>query len=166
MEFFKANIVPGEVIVQLIAFIIVFWTLKKFAWKPLLKSVQARRERIQNEFEKIEASNREIEKLKKEYQTCLQKIEEETRKRLQEAVEEGRQSAHLIENQARQEAKRILEKAQLNIQLEVEKVRIELRRQIADLAIKASEQILKEKVDEARHRKMMMDFIESETVKK
>ena len=33
MEFFKANIIPGEVFVQLIAFIIVFWTLKLLAWR-------------------------------------------------------------------------------------------------------------------------------------
>jgi F-type H+-transporting ATPase subunit b len=166
MEYFKANIVPGEVIVQLIAFIIVFWTLKILAWKPLLGAIASRRERIKNEFDGIDASKKEIEALKAEYQTHLKKIEDEARVRIQEAVEEGRAAAHAIENQSRDEAKRIMEKAQTNIQLEVDKARIELRRQIADLAIKATEQILKEKVDEARHHKMMMEFIDSESVKR
>ena len=55
MEFFKANLIPAEIIVQLLAFMIVFFTLRKLAWKPILDSLEARRAKIRQEFESIEA---------------------------------------------------------------------------------------------------------------
>ncbi len=50
MEFFKANIQLGEVLVQLVAFIVVFLMLKALAWKPILQSLAQRREKIRQEF--------------------------------------------------------------------------------------------------------------------
>src|SRR6185436_6262591 len=100
MEFFKENIIPGEVFVQLIAFIIVFWTLKALAWKPLLQSLAARRERIQDDFQKIEKARKEIEALKVEYQSHLQKIDDEARGKIQQAIEEGRRMAREISEKA------------------------------------------------------------------
>ena len=46
MDFIKENIIPAEVVVQLLAFLIVFFTLKALAWKPLQKSLEQRREKI------------------------------------------------------------------------------------------------------------------------
>ena len=64
MDFFKENIIPGEVLVQLVAFLIVFFTLKALAWKPILQSLHARRDRIQKDFDDIEKAKEEIEQLK------------------------------------------------------------------------------------------------------
>lgn len=146
MEFFKENVSFGELIVQLIAFLIVFWTLKAKAWKPLLDSLRARQARIQAEFDKIERSAQEIEGLKKEYALKLQKIEDEARAKIQEAVEDGRRVAKEIQDKARAEAQATFEKSKENLDQEVAKARLELRRDIAQLAVSTSERILNEKM--------------------
>ena len=64
MEFFQENIHLPEVLVQLLAFLIVFFTLKKFAWKPLLAIIKSRRERFENEWSGIEKSKKFADLLK------------------------------------------------------------------------------------------------------
>ncbi|MDD5218189.1 MAG: F0F1 ATP synthase subunit B [Candidatus Omnitrophica bacterium] len=159
MEFFKANIIPGEVIVQIIAFLIVFWTLKVFAWKPILKSLAARQNKIKQELDQIEAARHDIEVLKNQYASHLQKIDDEARLKIQDAVEEGRKIAHEIQEKARRDSQSTFEKTKENLELEVDKARIELRREIADLAIMVSEKIVQEKMTDSKQQDKILDMI-------
>src|SRR3989338_8025948 len=123
MEFFQSNINLGEVFVQLLAFVIFFLIIKSFGWKHILKALEGRRERIKNEFDKIESAKKEIESLRAEYAGHLQKIEEETRAKLHEAVREGQRISQEIQEEARQAARQILEKTKEDAALEVAKAR-------------------------------------------
>ncbi len=126
MEFFKANIHLGEVFVQLIAFIIVFLTLKGMAWKPILRGMELRRARIQQEFESIESAKKGLESMKAEYTALLQKIEDEARAKIQEAVNDGRRISKELQDKARAESQVVFEKAKENLELEIAKARIAL----------------------------------------
>ena len=150
MEFFAANIKLGEVLVQLIAFIIVFLTLRKLAWGPVQGSLESRRAKIQSEFDKIETARKEMETMKADYTARLQKIEDEARAKIQEAIDEGRRIAKDIQDKARSESQSTFEKAKQNLDLEMAKARIALRQEIADLTISASERVLNEKLSSDR----------------
>lgn len=157
MEFFQANIKLGEVVVQLVAFVVVFLTLKAMAWKPLQQSLESRRSKIQHEFDLIEKSRKEMEAMKTDYSAKLQKIEEDARAKIQEALDEGRRISKEIQDKARAESQATLEKAKENLAIETAKARIALRQEIADLAIHASEKVLSEKLstDKAQQAKIM-----------
>lgn len=156
MDFFKQNIIPGEVIVQLVAFLVVFWTLKHYAWGPLLKALEARRQKIRSDFDSIDVARKEIDALKTEYSGHLQKIEEEARVKLQEAIEDGRRIARDLQDKARAEAQETFEKAKENLNLEIAKARIELKREIATLSIQIAEKVINEKAgDSAQHERVM-----------
>jgi len=160
MEFFQQNIHLAEVVVQLTAFLIVFFTLKKFAWKPLLEIIRFRRERFENEWSGIERAKENVAALEKDYRTHLQKIEEEARAKMQEAVQEGRRIAREIQEKARLESQTTFEKAKVNIDLEIEKARITLRREIASLSIRVAEKVLAEKIDGSQQEKKAMEILE------
>ena len=157
MEFFKANIHLGEVLVQLIAFIIVFLTLKGMAWKPILRGMELRRNRIQQEFESIESAKKEIESMKAQYNALLQKIEDEARVKIQEAVNDGRRISKELQDKARAESQASFDKAKENLELEIAKARVALRQEIASLTINASERILNERMssDKAQQAKIL-----------
>jgi F-type H+-transporting ATPase subunit b len=156
MEFFQANINLGEVLVQLIAFVIVFWAMKLMAWKPLLASLAARRETIRHKLGEIEKAKKEIEQLKAEYTAHLQKIDDESRAKIQQAVDEGRTIAREIQDKARTESQAAFDKAKENIELEVNKARLTLRRDIADLTVNATERVLNEKMSDPRQQQEKM----------
>jgi F-type H+-transporting ATPase subunit b len=157
MEFFQANIKLGEVVVQLVAFVVVFLTLKAMAWKPLQQSLESRRSKIQHEFDLIEKSRKEMEAMKADYSAKLQKIEDDARAKIQEALEEGRRVAKEIQDKARAESQATLEKTKENLELETAKARMALRQEIAALAIQTSEKVLNEKMvsDKAQQTKIM-----------
>ncbi|MEI7751835.1 MAG: F0F1 ATP synthase subunit B [Candidatus Omnitrophota bacterium] len=159
MEFFHENIHLSEVLVQLIAFLIVFGVIKKFAWKPLLAIIQSRRERFVSEWSGIEKTKQEVAALQKDYLGHLQKIEEEARAKMQEAIQEGRRLAREIQEKARLESQTSFEKAKANIELEVQKARLTLRREVADLSIRVAEKILAEKIDGAQQEKKALEIL-------
>jgi len=160
MEFFKANIQFQEVLVQLIAFVIVFWALKKLAWKPILQGLDTRRQRIQDEMDKIEAAKKDIENLRTEYSAHLQKIDEEARMKLQEALDEGRRMARDIQEKARAESQATFEKAKDNLNIEIAKARTVLKREIADLTFMVTEKVLNEKLTGPKQDEKILEMIE------
>ena len=159
MEFFQENIHLSEVLVQLVAFLIVFLTLKKFAWKPLLAIIRSRRERFESEWHGIEKTKQDVAALQKDYQAHLQKIEEEARSKMQEAIQEGRRLAREIQEKARQESQTAFDKAKANIELEVQKARLTMRQEIAELSIQVAEKILTEKMDGSQQEKKALEIL-------
>ena len=160
MEFFRQNIIPGEVIVQLLAFLIVFFTLKHLAWGPILKALESRRAKIKNDFDRNETMRGELESLKAEYAAQLHKIDEEARAKIQEAIEEGRKISRDIQEKARAESQATFEKTKENIGLEMAKARIQLRREIAGIALQVSEKILQEKLTGDKQQEKILSMIE------
>lgn len=159
MEFFHENIHLSEVVVQLLAFLIVFGLIKKFAWKPLLAIIKARRERFEDEWNGIERTKQSVAGLEKDYLAHLQKIEEEARAKMQEAVHEGRRLAREIQEKARLESQASFEKAKASLDLEVEKARVTLRQEIANLSIRVAEKILTEKMDGTQQEKKALEIL-------
>jgi F-type H+-transporting ATPase subunit b len=159
MEFFQENIHLSEVVVQLVAFLIVFFALKKFAWKPLLAIIRSRREKFEDEWSGIEKTKRDVASLQKDYLTHLQKIEEEARAKMQEAMQEGRRIAREIQEKARLESQASFDKAKMSLDIEIQKARLTLRQEIADLSIKVAEKILNEKMDSTQQEKKAMEIL-------
>lgn len=159
MEYFQENIRLAEVGVQLVAFLIVFFTLRKFAWKPLLSIIRSRRERFESEWQGIEKTKQDVAALQKDYQAHLQKIEDEARARMQEAIQEGRRLAREIQEKARLESQASFEKAKDNIELEIQKARLTMRQEVAELSIQVAEKLLTEKMSDALQEKKALEIL-------
>ena len=66
------------IIAQFINFGVLIFLLNKFLYKPVLKTMEKRREDIKNKIEETEKKLEESEKLKEEYFKKLQEVEKET----------------------------------------------------------------------------------------
>jgi len=168
MEFFQANLIPAEIIVQLLAFLIVLFTLRKLAWKPILDSLEARRAKIQHEFESIEAARREIEALKADYAERLAKIEEDARSKVQEAIEEGRKISRDIQEKARADAQAVFDKTQQDLNLEIAKAQLVLKKSVVELSMQVAEKVLDEHLSDTKQQEKIEQIIaniEAEGVK-
>lgn len=150
----------NEIFAQMISFLLLLLLLRIFAWKKFLKILDDRRARIASEFKRIEDARVEIAKVKSEYDGKLAEIEAISKARIQEAVSAGKKIAEDIKEDAQKQARVILEKAQENIELEIGKAKQELKNRIVDLTMDTTEKILKEKLTEAKDKKMVSDFLE------
>jgi len=154
------NLEIQQILTQALGFFILLFILKKFAWKPLLALLEERREKISSEFKNIEQVKSELSRLEEDYKAKLADIDTQARLKIQEAIAEAQRISIEIQEKSRDEAKKTLDKAKANIELEIAKARVDLRNQVASIAIKAAEKVLKEELNEEKHRRLVMGFIE------
>lgn len=155
-----SNPIISEIIVQILGFGIVFFVLKKLAWSKLLTAVDDRRKAIEQGFADIEKRKAAMESLEKEYRAKLDKIELEARAKIQEAAATGQVLARDIHEKARQDAEKILVRAQAELEQEVAKARIQMRQDLVGISTLVAERILKEKIDEKAHAKLVERFLD------
>lgn len=155
------NLELQQILTQAFGFIILLILLKKFAWKPLLSLLDERRDKISSEFENIERVKTELARLGEDYKAKLSDIDAQARQKIQEAVSEGQRIAVELQEKAKEDANKAMEKAKANIEIEIAKARAELRNQMTNIAIKAAEKILKEDLNDDRHNRLVMGFIEN-----
>ncbi len=149
-----------QVLTQILGFLLMVWILRRYAWGPLLGVLEARRERIAGEFKEADRLKGEAHELKARFEQELRGIEAQARQRLQEAVVEGQKVAAEIKLQAQAEAQRRLERAQDEIAREAEKAKELLKQRIIGLSLKSAEKILRQKLDDATHRRLAAEFID------
>jgi len=147
-------------ITHVIAFVIVLWILRRFAWGPVLGFLEARREKIAAEFSEIDHQRAEVATLKAEYEDHLRNIESEARARVQEAVAEGNAAADRIKERAQEERQQRLARAEEEVKLLEEASAENLRRNTVDLALRAAEKAVQERLDDEKHREMMTRFLD------
>lgn len=150
----------SEIFAQVISFLLLLFLLRVFFWKKMLGLLDARKERIAAGIKKIEDSQREVAKLKSDYETKLDEIEITAKARIQEALEQGRKITEEVRKKAHEEAQDIIENSRANIKFELGKAKEELKEQIIDLTIKATESIIQEKLTEEDDKKLVGDFLD------
>jgi F-type H+-transporting ATPase subunit b len=151
---------PGLIIWTTITFVILLFLLKKFAWKPILTSLNDRESFIKNSLEKAENAQKEAEELLKQNQANLAKAEEEAQK----VINQGREYAETLKNQildeSKREAKKMIEDATAEIQQKNLEAFNNLKAEIADIAVNAAEKIIRENLDADKQKKLVEKYIQ------
>jgi F-type H+-transporting ATPase subunit b len=154
------DIVWQQLLTQAVGFLIVVWLLKKYAWSGLLEFMEKRREHIAAEFENIEKTRADAEALKAKFDEELAGIEQTRRERIQEAIGEANDHAAQIKDEARGEALELREKAEKDILLEMDKANAVLRDRMAKAVVTVSEKIIRENLDDTKHRELINRFLD------
>jgi F-type H+-transporting ATPase subunit b len=150
---------PGLVIWTIITFVCLAAVLSKFAWKPMLKALSDREEKIRSALEEADRARTEAAEMIKQNEKNLARAEEEYQKMIREGKAFAEKMKEEIMAKAKQQAQQELKMATEEIQRNVEAAKLQLRAEVADLAIKATEKILEETLDEKRQKKLMDSVI-------
>lgn len=142
-----------------IGFLITLWILKRYAWGPLLNLIEERRLKIVGEFENIEKEKQNAAELYEQYQAQLRKIDAERREQIVKAVNEGKKIAEELKATARNEVIDIREKSKSELEREIAKAKVQLKDDMVAITVGATEKLLREKLDEKQHRKLIDDYI-------
>ena len=148
-------------ITHVVGFLITLWILKKYAWKPILGIMEERRNRIKDEFDKIDKEKEDVSRLTAEYQEKLKGIEAERRAKIIEAVNEGKKMAEEIKASAREEGKQIQARARADLERDVAKAKVQLKDEMITITMTAAEKIINEKLDDEKHRQLIGSFIDN-----
>lgn len=149
-----------EIVTHVLAFLIFIWVLKKFAWGPLLKVIDERREKIEGDFQKAEDLQKEADETKAKLEAQLAEIEDRARTEMHKAIEEGKRISLELQAKARAEAEALLARAKQNAEIELANARKALRKDVVELTLAATERVLRETVDRAAQQRHIDKFID------
>lgn len=156
---------PGLFFWTLVVFTIVFLLLKKFAWKPILKSLKDREEFIDNSLKAAENARKEMELLNADNEKLLQEARIERDKILKEAKEIGENFVVQAKQKADAESKRMIEAAQDSIRKEKDAAKAEIKDLVATLSIEMAEKILKKKFENPTEQEALVkDYLQQATL--
>jgi F-type H+-transporting ATPase subunit b len=133
----------GLFIWNLLAFLILFFILKKTAWKPILKSLNEREKGIADSLATAEQVKAEMAQLKNENEALLAKAREERAALLKEARDTKDKIINEAKDQAKLEAGKIITDARAAIEQQKMAAITEVKNQVGNLVIEVSEKILR-----------------------
>jgi len=136
----------GLIFWTLLAFIIVFVILRKFAWGPILNSLNEREKTIASSLETAERVKREMAQLKSENEELMAKAREERAIMLKEARETKDKLINEAKEQAKVEANKIIADAQHAINAQKMAALTDVKNQVGKLVIEVTEKLLRKQL--------------------
>ena len=133
----------GLIIWTLLAFLIVLFILKKFAWKPILNSLKERGTTIADSLATAEKVKAEMSQLKSENEALLAKAREERAQLLKEARDTKDRIISEAKEQAKVEANKIVIDAQAAIEQQKMAALTDVKNQVGTLVIEVAEKVLR-----------------------
>ena len=127
---------------HLLIFIGLIFLLKKYAWKPILDSINERDESIRDALSKAEIAKKEMEILKSDNEKIMKEAILERDKILKEGNNKKNEIISQAKEVAKKEAEKILKDAQVSIDLERKAAMRDLKDQIAIFSIDIAKKII------------------------
>ena len=137
----------GLIFWTLIAFGITLWILGKYAWKPILKSLDEREKNISDSILSADNVRKEMSALKSENEALLSKAREERSQMMREAKEIRDKIIQEAREQARKETNKIVADAQSVINQQKMAAITDLKNQVGNLVLEVSEKVLRRELN-------------------
>ncbi len=152
---------PGMVLWTWIVFFFMVALLGAFAWKPIVAALEKREKTISDSLENAKKVAEDMELVAENQKKMLEEVKVEAEKLYSKAREDGLNTARHLGDTAREEAEKILEQARTTIKVEKDQALDELKSYVSSLAIEVAGKLIKEKLDDAQHKKFVDDYISS-----
>jgi len=153
----------GLLIWTLLAFGIVFWILKKFAWPAIVKGLNDREKTIADSLATAERVRAEMSQMKSEHEALLAQAREERALMLKEARETKEKIINESKDQAKVEASKIIVEARAAIEAQKMAAITDVKNQVGKMVIEVSEKILRRelgnKADQEAHIKGLVEEV-------
>ncbi|WP_298762988.1 F0F1 ATP synthase subunit B [uncultured Polaribacter sp.] len=157
METLLNDFSPGLFFMQLIILVILIVLLGKFAWKPILASLEERETGIEDALKSAENARKEMQNLTADNE----RLAKEARAEREAMMKEAREIRDNMIAEAKEDAKEVtanlIEKAQASIAQEKQAALAEIKKNVADLSIGIAESVIKK---ELSNKKDQLDLVE------
>lgn len=136
----------GTMIWMSIAFIVVLFILKKFAWKPILKAIKDREDHIEESLQMATNVKKEMQEL----QSSNEKLLHDARVERDSMLKDARATKDEIINEAKtkagEEANKMINSAKEAIENEKMAALVELKNEVGKLSLEIAEKVIRERL--------------------
>jgi F-type H+-transporting ATPase subunit b len=154
MPQFESHFFSSLIFWEIVSFGILLWVLYKYAFPPILETLDLRERKIRESLEQAERHRIEAERRMQEYETKLAAASREAEAVLTQAKERAQRLLDENEQRLVAEADRVKADATREIDQERRKAIQEIRSQATDLALLVAEKVIERSLTDADHRRL------------
>jgi F-type H+-transporting ATPase subunit b len=153
------EVVPGLMIWTLICFAITFYVLKRFAFGPIQRTIDERRERIRQAVEEADRARSEARELLEQHRALIGQAKTESAEILAEARKVADAQLERVKDEAEAERQRRLEDTRRQIEAETKRSLDQIRSEVADLTLQATARVTGKVLDAEDQRRLIEEAI-------
>ena len=148
-----------------ISFAVLFFLLKKFAWKPIVGTVNDREQSIREALDAAEKAKREVQNLTADNERILKEARAERETLLKEARDIKNKMITDAKDEAQTQASKLIAQAQAAILSEKKAAIADLKNQVAELSVNIAEKVIKEELSNSdKQLKLVEDMLDDATL--
>lgn len=144
---------------QLVNFLILLFVLYRWAYRPLLGTLEARTSAIKQQLAEAQAAREEAQRQLAEFEARLQAAQAEAQVVRERVLREAAELRERLTAEARQEAGRLLATARTEIEQSVRRARAELRTEVGGLALEIAERLMHRSLRDEDHQRLVQDAL-------
>jgi F-type H+-transporting ATPase subunit b len=144
----------------LICFAITFFVLKRFAFGPIQKTIDDRRDRIRQAVEEADRARDEARDLLEQNRAILAQARSESAQILAEARKVGDAQIDRAKQEAETERQRRMEETRRQIDAETARAIGQIRSEVADLTVEATERVVGKVLDSSDQRRLVEEAVQ------
>ena len=150
---------PGLFIWTILVFLVLLTLLAKFAWKPLLQSLEARQNTITKALDDAQKAKVELERLNVESEAIIRSARGEADAIITSSRADAERLKEELRQKARTEAEGIVKNAERQIQLETARALQQIRHEAADLGVAIASKLIQRNITKEDNEKLIEDAL-------
>jgi F-type H+-transporting ATPase subunit b len=153
------KVTPGLMIWTIVAFLITLWVLKRYAFGPIQKTIDERRERIQRSIQEAEDARAEARRLLEEHRSLIGQARGQAEQILTEARKVAEAQRARVREETEADRQRRLEETRRQIEAETGRALEQIRNEVAELTLVAAMKVTGKVLEDPDHRRLIDDAI-------
>jgi F-type H+-transporting ATPase subunit b len=153
------QVTPGLMIWTIVCFLITLFVLQRYAFGPIQKMLDDRRDRIRQAIEEAERSREEAQKLIEEHRSLIGQARRQSEEILGEARRVAESQRDRVREETEADRQRRLEETRRQIEAETQRALEQIRSEVAELTLVATAKVTGKVLDSADHRRLIEDAV-------
>lgn len=152
-------------IAQIFNFLLLVAVVSWFGYKPIVKIMQDRQDKIATDLQTAENAKTEAQNVKKEYERQLAEARSEAQAIIDKANKAAKDAYDQMLAQAREEQESIFKTAKDQIEREKANALLEVRSEVVSLSMQLASKVVEKKIDAEADQKIINEFLDEITNK-
>jgi F-type H+-transporting ATPase subunit b len=153
------DVVPGLMIWTLVCFAIALFVLKRYAFGPIQKTIDERRDRIRKAVEEADSARSEARELLEQHRQLIAQAKGDAAEILADARKVADAQLERVKEESEAERRRRLEETQRQIEAETKRSLDLIRAEVAELTLEATARVTGKVLDAEDQRRLIDEAI-------
>ena len=153
------QVTPGLMIWTIVCFLITLFVLKRYAFGPIQKAIDERRDRIRASLDAADRAREEARRLLEEHRALISRAQTDAEEILGEARRVADANERRMREELEEDRQRRLDETRKQIEAETRRALEQIRLEVVDLSLLAASKVTSKSLDDADHKRLIEEAV-------